>query len=204
MKMKERYLSKGVYDHYQSGNFFSVKHYIIVEVEGKRCLLLRFENEMKKTVHAVEFIVRQLDVKGNEIGTSTIKYSGLQVLGGQLYSAEDGIVIENECTDFVVYMKYVICGNTKYVFRKGQITAHYDTRGYGERFFQADKEHKRIVKRAKTVGKGFYGLMTLLSFIIILASLVLAIYRTSDGFSDDAVNDQSTEQETDSLVQQNL
>lgn len=178
---KNNGMLKGVYKHNQPEGYFSVRHYIIINQKGKRCLLLRFENELSSEVNAVEFRVYQLNGDGEHIGTSTIKYKGLSVQPGQLCSSQDGIVIKNECVDFVVQMRYVISQKTKYVFKKDIVTAHYDRRGYDD-CVQAYRDGSVYGTRTKVTfrrkifsGALFFSCMAFLAFVIATAGTFLEI-----------------------------
>ena len=183
--MKKDYLMKGVYDHYQLSGYLTVKQYMIVEQDGKRCLLLRFENEMSKTISAFAFDVKQLDAAGNEIGTIKLQYSDLQITGGFLYCPEKGIVIEKNCVDFVIRMRYVICGRIKYRFRKGRATAHYDLRGYADPMPSSAEGEKRrvVVNRQPTLKRKYFGWLSFVAFVLVVLAFAFLIYRSKDPFA---------------------
>ena len=167
-------LVKGIYKHNQISGYLSVRQYMVINQNGKRCLILRFENEMAKAVNAVEFSVKRLDADGNLIGDTTVKYDDLSIAPGQFYAPEIGTVIEKECADFIIQMRYVICQKVKYVFRKGMVTAHYNTRGYSEHNCYATEPHSVTVKRKFSTGVGFFRCMALLAFVLAVAALSVA------------------------------
>ena len=177
---KNKSLIKGVYEHYQLSGYFTVKQYIVVTEKGKRCLLLRFENELKTVVNAVEFLVKQLDDNGNTVGNTRITYKDLFVAPGQLYCSQKGIIIDKNCVDFVIQMTYVISDKTKYMYKKGLVTAHYDSRGYVEKQTSLEedeeKEENKVILKRKKVGVGFYRLLALISFLIAAATVYTTLF----------------------------
>lgn len=182
---KKKYMVAGEYDHYQLGGYFTVKQYIMTVQEEKLCLLLRFENQMNSRVDAVEFVVKQLNSEGKMLGNIRIHYSDLRVEAGQLYCPDKGIVLHDDCTDFIIQMKYVISERTKYSFRNGVATAHYDIRGYEKK--QAKSSHKsKVAIRKKFDGKikcfkwiAFVSMILMIVTILTLIGLLKTSYRGS-------------------------
>ena len=173
---KKHYMIKGEYEHSQIGGYFSVKEFIMLEEQGKHCLLLRFQNEMKTPVHAVEFIVKQLNADGKIIKSVRIRYTDLQVEAGQRYCASNGIVLEDSCADCVVLMRYVISGRNKYIFKRGLVTAHYDFRGYQQERNTESLKNEMIVKRAYSgAGRKLFAVIAILSLFLSVAALALLI-----------------------------
>ena len=130
MRKEEKYLAKGIYSHPQTSGYLSVKQFIIIEQDGKKCLLLRFANEASFQISQVEFVLRQLNSKGDEISASVLKYSNLRIRAGGMYALDKGIVIEQECVDVIVQIVSIVGGRYKYKFNNGIVTAHYDKKGY--------------------------------------------------------------------------
>ncbi len=190
--INDNLLAKGVYDHFQVGGYFTVKEYIIVKQDGKRCLLLRFKNEMKTNVNTVEFTVKQLDSKNKQIHSATIKYDGLNIRSRAYYSAEQGIVLDDACENFIVQMRYVISDKVKYVFKKGLVTAHYDARGYVVPKPSFKRECKVSLKsRSAKLGRG-YGWVALLSFVLLVIAVVILIYRGNNSYKNKNYSDLNT------------
>ena len=88
-KKKENYLVKGVYDRPQTRGAFAVKQYMLIEQDGKHCLLLKFENESDMPISEAEFTVCQLDADGNEIGNIDICYRDIFIEPRCTYCAVD-------------------------------------------------------------------------------------------------------------------
>lgn len=174
--MKNSFLDKGVYSHPQIGGYLSVKQFMVVEESGKRCLLLRFINESEHQINAVEFLLKQLDSNGKEIGNVRIKYSDLAIDPDRMYVASNGIVIDDACVDFVVQMISLVSENYKYKFHNGQVTIHYDNRGYADkREVLRDKSYgvsKADVKRKTASSVWCYRLIALLSIVSVIVTMV--------------------------------
>ena len=66
-------ISKGEYKHYQIDNFISVKQYMFLRSNGKKCLTLRYKNDLGYKVNGFKFLLIQIDVNGNVIAKKKIK-----------------------------------------------------------------------------------------------------------------------------------
>ena len=181
-KQKQTFLIKGLYAHPQTHGYFTVKEYIMLEREGKHCLLVRFENEMKSEVSELVFTVKQINAAGKVIGKLKLRYSDLRILPGQRYCTEQGIVLNEECVDCVIQVKYLIVSNVKYVFKRGMVTKHYDPRGY-EKPTQKRKRKSHVTVRRRYMGGGsYFGWIAFLSFLLMIGVICLVIVRARDTY----------------------
>lgn len=180
---KKNYLIKGIYGHPQIGGYFVVKQYMMLEQNGKHCLLLRFQNELKTTVQAVEFVLKQLDSAGKTLGRVKITYSDLSIRGGELYAPEQGIVIHDDCVDVIVQMRYVISENIKYLYRKGIVTAHYSTRGFEEQKTDSAPQRNRVqIKRSYAAGRKPYRAIAWISLLLVILTIGLLIAKAQETY----------------------
>ena len=115
MRSGENCIAKGIYGHHQISGYLSVRQFIIVEKDGKKCLLLRFENEASFDITQAEFSLKQLNSKGDVIDVSTIGYSNMKIRAGQMYALKEGIVLKNECFDFIIQMISLTGGRYRYM-----------------------------------------------------------------------------------------
>lgn len=196
MKRKEKeinkvsvdYIDKGIYSHKQVGGYMTVKQFMVVEREDKRCLILRFLNESSLEVNAMEFTVTQRDTRGEVIGTSKIKHTHLSVGAGELFSPESGVVIKPECADFEVEMQCVVSGKYRYVFRGNQVTAHYDKRGYenGVNAVHVHSGEGKATSIRKYYTKGrLYRFIAVASLLAVVVSLVAAVIISENKKNDE-------------------
>ena len=192
-KTKESYLVKGDYLYAQPFDDFTVKQYMLVEQEGKRCLLLRFRNDSKMTVTGVEFIVKQMDAQGHPIGNITVRYSSVDIRPDSLYCPEQGIVVEHHCVDCIILMRYVVCDKVKYTFKKGHVRAHYSHRGYIQKKKTQERTHSHVERRYSG-GGWFYRLIAFVSLILVLFSLYFVMYGAELSEQENASRDQWSEQ----------
>ena len=170
-------LSKGLYSHFQIRGYLAVKQYMIIEQDGKRCLLLRFENEMKRKICAIEFTLKQMDSHKNLIKNVTLNYKDLNITPSGLYSPKAGIVLEDNCEDFIIQMRYLISDNIKYVFKNDLVTEHYDVSGYNKTKPSSKRECKIWAKSNFLKKRRGYGWIAFLSFILLSLSVVALIYN---------------------------
>lgn len=153
-----------------------LKHFMLVAQDGKRCLLLRFVNESKMEIGAMQFVLTQKDKAGRTIATDRIKYRNLRVAPDEIYSRESGIVVRDECDDFEVRLVSVISGPYKYTFKNGRVVAHFDKRGYSERASTVlGYHHIEVVSRHLGGGK-FRGLVAFLSVLMIIGTCLLEAF----------------------------
>ena len=194
MKKDEKYLAKGIYSHPQVSGYLTVKQYIIIEQDGKKCLLLRFANEAEFVINAAEFMLKQLNSKGEIIETSRVRYDTLSIPAGEMYSADSGIVIANECVDVVVQMVSLVGGKYKYSFKNRVVTVHYDRRGYGERKSETKQRKPNSVTVKKNISDNARSnrLIAFVSVVIIIVALAIIICGRVFGHDDKKQNENNT------------
>ena len=178
----QSFIAKGIYTHAQVHGYFTVKEYIMLEEEEKRCLLIRFENEMDITVNEMDFVVKQFNSAGKLVGKVKMHYSDLSIEPGELYCTEQGIVVDNDCVDCVVQIKYLIGDTVKYVFRRGLVTEHYDPRGYDTKKKDVPAHHKShvTVRRKNVTGRAHFRWVAVISFLMTAVFVALLIYQSID------------------------
>jgi len=188
-KNAKRYIDKGIYSHGQLSGYLSVKQFMVVDQDGKHCLLLRFANEADFEINAVEFMLTQINTHGETVGTIKIKYSDLNIGAGEMYSPDKGIVVKADCADFTVQILSIISGKYRYVFKRGLVTAHYDRRGY-ENGICAVHVHDgegRSETQKKYYSRGIlYRLVAVVSLILVFVSLGLTIFVNEMKDSEEA------------------
>lgn len=119
MDSNQQILSKGFYQYAQIGNPVSVKDYIFLRNDHKKCLLLRFLNNLEYIVTAMDFTVIQMDSAGNVLENTEIAYKDLFFLSGSTYAEPVGIVVDEACSDFKVVFSKISAGKYEYISRGG-------------------------------------------------------------------------------------
>ena len=125
MASNQQYLSKGFYQYAQIGNPVSVKNYIFLRKNEKKCLLIRFCNDLEYTVDAMDFSVVQMDSSGKVIGNTEISYGQMHFEPGSHYVTPAGIVVDEFCTDFRVVFSTVRSGRYEYYSKGGHVAVRY-------------------------------------------------------------------------------
>lgn len=178
MKSKKQYIDKGIYSHPQIGGYLTVKQFLLVEREGKRCLLLRFANESDFVIDRAEFTVKQYNAAGKMIGSVNIKYDGISIAVGDMFAPKNGIVVDETCVDFIVQMSYVGSGCYKYIFKNGSVIAYYEKAQKTDKR-RVGKNTSKVTVRQKYRGSGkMYGLLAFLSFVLVIGAFVYVVYDT--------------------------
>lgn len=202
MKREEKNMTKGVYGYPQPEDFLALKQYIFIEQDEKRCLLLNFENEMELPITETAFTVRQLDAAGNEIGSVDIVYSNISIEAGASYSADKGIVVDENCVGCIVKVKYVICGKFKYVSKSGEIVGRYDRRGYQKKRKKAMSLGGVSVKRKRLSGGFFFRFVAFVSLLLVVFSLFFIKYQIDlmeeEAYAGETQSDVQTDEALDS------
>lgn len=118
---------KSPYNYPQVRGFISVKQYMMVRVGGKKCVLLRFENELDYSVDSFEYLLIKLDKKGAIIGNTKVRCDAVYLSPGGLYAQGKGIVVEEKCADCRVQVISARSGNYRYTVKDGRtLLAHFD------------------------------------------------------------------------------
>ncbi|MBQ8409090.1 MAG: hypothetical protein IJY39_09545 [Clostridia bacterium] len=125
MPSVQQHISKGFYKYSQIDRFISVKNYMFVRANNRKCLMIRFSNDSDFTVNSMDFVIVQLDSAGALLATTKISYDSLSVAPGNTYTPDEGIIVDEFCTDFKIQFSCVCSGNYKYLVKKGKIAVLY-------------------------------------------------------------------------------
>ncbi len=182
---KIKWYDKGLYHHPQAAGFVSLKQYMIVENKGKKCLMLRFFNEMQVPVGAIEFKLVQLDLHGNFLSSDTVKVDSMKMAPGATHAMKSGIVLSEKCVDFTVTVLSAQSNGYKYVLRRGIPMPTYDFRRSAGK--NTPKESPRSVT-SKISTRGRIA-ASLLSVGIITATVILIIFLSIRNFGNFTAQD---------------
>ena len=180
-----KWFDKGLYHHPQVSGFVSLKQYMIIENKGKKCLLLRFLNELKIPVNAIEFKLTQLDINGESLSSANVKAESMSMAPGSTYAMKTGIVLSDKCVDFKVTVISAYSSGYKYVLRNGTPMPTYDLKRRKPK--NAPRESTRsIATRITTRGRVA---ATFLSIVLILATAFLITYLSLRNFGNFTAQD---------------
>lgn len=177
-------IEKGVYAHNQIEGYISVKEFIIMKQSNKRCLLIRYANDSDFEIHKFEFILTQLDASGKVIKRNKYQYTDLSIKPGETYSPNNGIVIDEECSDFTVRMLSLYSDPYHYIYKRGHITVHYDIKEYelpaAESSINTDLGNSSIsIRRRYVGGKRFYKFIAGTTLAMIILSFLYVMFVNS-------------------------
>ena len=182
MAIDRKILDKGTYTFRQEGAFISAKQYMLIEQDGKKCLLLRFYNSSDMLVNAMEFLLIQLDADGKVIARDRMAYDNVNVRAAKEYALKSGIVIKKDCVNFRVQMLYAVSGEYKYVFRNGQAVQLYDPRGYDPKPGSVSRRSIVSVKRKYAKMGRVHSFVSFIAILLVAAACTLAALGTQDNF----------------------
>lgn len=179
MKTNKGYFKKGFYNHPQVKGFPSVKQFILLEKEGKRCLLLRFVNGTDLKIDRMQIVLTQLDISGKVINKSKVQYRDMRFAPETTYVSSKGIIVKNECVDFRVDITYVVVGEYKYVKSNGCIVDTYDTRGYKESSSKVNGVVGAKIKGAR-INSALYRFAAFISLVLVVLSCCFVFFVKVD------------------------
>ena len=126
MAIIQQHIAKGVYQYSQIENFISVKDYMLVRSDDKKCLMFRFANNADYTITAMNFTITQLDNSGKVIATTKHMYESLTIAPDAQFVPDEGIVVDEKCHDFKVSFTEVRSDKYRYTVKNGKIQVFYD------------------------------------------------------------------------------
>lgn len=125
MASSQQRISKGYYQYSQVNNFITVKNYMFLRDNDKKCLLIRFVNDSDFVVDSMEYVVVQLGVGGEIIKRSEVVCKKMKLAPGEIYASDDALVVDDYCSDFKVVFSTVRSGDYVYTVREGRVVADY-------------------------------------------------------------------------------
>ena len=168
--MERQIISKGEYRHYQIDNYISVKQYIFLRVDGKKCLSLRYTNSLGCKVNAFKFLLVQMDIKGNVISKKKIRISDIVFANGTDYTPSKGIVVDEKCTDFKVLMLCAYAGRYRYKLKNDKIALYYVPHKHWDyEEGNGSKKRFKVVSKSKVRAPS----VRMLAFAMIIALVIL-------------------------------
>lgn len=175
-------IAKGEYIHPQVKGYLTVKNFMFVRREGKRCVLLRFENEANFRIESFAFTLIQLDAYGKRLGKIKLFYDDVDVPSARTFSPERGIVVNEKCVDFYVQMSYVISGYYKYAFKNGEVSPCYDPLGYERKRYDGAHRLKQKVKARFFAKNKFHRTVAVLAVLLVVCAVALGALAAQSKF----------------------
>ena len=165
---------KGIYSYPQLNNFISVRNYMYIWQNGKKCLILRFFNGFTQEINELEYTVTQIDIKGNVIKQSDVVKKDICISPGNLYSPNTGLLVDDACVDFRLSVKSARSGKYTYRVFDDVIEAFYEL---PEKEFFEDvkisdrgKEVRDFSEESRVIGKPKRaGFIAVVALILILS-----------------------------------
>ena len=197
MSAIQQYISKGIYQYSQIDRFISVKNYMLIRCENRKCLMIRFSNDADFTVNAMDLVISQLDSTGAVIEKTPVSYKGLSFSPGTVFVPDEGIVVDESCVNFKLQFVTVISGNYKYFVKNGKISVVYEK----EEEELPDFHHKTAVQglTVTPVKRGKTGLAIFLAILALLTVIGLNVYRMCSGYLEAIGWSEFDETDTDAV-----
>ncbi len=182
MITNNEFIEKGFYNRPQPANALSVKQYMLIRKNGKRCLIFRFLNETGVAVKGFQFLLIQLDSHGQEIARDKVKLKRLHIPVDATYATEKGVAVLENCSDFIVKVLYVYSGAYRYTYVGGKAVAHYDVRGFEEEDPKANASFAFQAKSEKKEFSRFFRKVAFLMLVLIVVAIAVTILRARSKF----------------------
>lgn len=168
--MDYQIISKGFYSYPQSNEQVTLKQFIFAYKNDKKCLLLRFDNNEETPISGIQFIILEMDKRGNKIGEQLVKSHDIHCPGGESFSVSEDIFIHDDCTDFKVQVVAADFGDYKYSYKKNNTAVSYDP---PKQIELDDSIKKGMGLQKKSVAPKNYklgGLLLVVTVVVILAA----------------------------------
>ncbi len=173
------------YTHSQIEGLLRVREYLITDIGGRRCLLLRWVREMDADIDGMTYAVVQLDAAGRELNRRIITHerADIPTPRGGIFAPERGIPADSRCADVRVYLLEVRSG--EYIYRispaatsKEEVTVTYATEDawvYDRQAVAREKlsENHPLAVRS-LLGRRVRGLWPIVPFVLLALALLLA------------------------------
>lgn len=159
MKKDLQIISKGLYKQSADNDLIVVpKQYIFGRTNGKKCLLLRFENTSNQRVDAISFCLVQLNSDGVELSQKKIELSGLHCAPKEIFAPGRYFFVDEKCTNFEIRMISVTSDNYEYFSKNGEGYIRYPLEAHWEylskknqAYFNFSKLEKNKIKFSKAI-----------------------------------------------------
>lgn len=169
-------VEKGSYNHPQPQGMLTLKQYIFSTNAGKRTLLLRFANESPLELDGFEFVIVELNRRGDVITRHRLFHSDLRIAAGGTYCPTSGVVVSDECADFRIKVISIRSGIYRYTSRRGQLVAHYDRQRRGTT--PKNPRHGYTeVRSARSKDGRVFTLIAVIAVLIICVTSAMARYH---------------------------
>lgn len=198
MDSDKQYIAKGNYRYSQIGHFVKVTNYIFLRNGKKKCLLLRFFNEMDEAVDGISYTVFQYDSQRNLIAHSQVSHRDISVNPHHSYTPSVSLVVQEKCVDFKVVFSQVSSGNYRYKVIDGVVSVYYDgisALPYEPKRNESDCDH--FVRRrifAEEGGARFFAAMIVL--ILIALNIMNMVFAYSEKEKSEQASDAWETRET--------
>ena len=201
---REQIISKGKYLHTQPSQLIGVKQYLFVrDDDGKKKLLLRFENSRKESCSKFAFILYRLDVKGNILGEDRFESTEREYTGREIFAFDRMVDVEEKCTDFIVKMVYANYGDYTYHVENNEVSVSYDEKRASKRRRAVDREKARkITSRTFDVPK-LFGVISFIVLALVFAAtsfLLSDFMKTEEEFSLSGVHYRFADEEKTGVI----
>jgi len=181
--MDYQIISKGYYSYPQSNEQISCKQFMFALKDDKKCLLLRFTNNEESTLSGLEFMVQELDSRGNKVGEQLVKAQKAYCPSGDSFSVSEDIFVHDSCTDFKVSIVAADFGDYKYSYKKDNVSVSYAPNREVE--LNDDIKKQMGIQKKSITTKNFKlgGFLLIITVVVILAALGITWFQL-DTFID--------------------
>jgi hypothetical protein len=193
--MSEQYISKGQYTYTQQSGYVTVKNYIFLEKNGKKCLILRFSNDSAGVeFNEMRFTVVEKDPAGQVIKRTRVEWRGLKFAPGTTYVNEDAIVVDDLCVDFKIEPECLISGQYRYVFDHSGVRVDFipSEKKSTDEIDDADRIYVNSVSRKQYGKPKLAGLVAFVAILLIFAVAAVGIvsrYKAAEGEQGTSVSE---------------
>ena len=175
MKVDLQIISKGLYKGTVDNAFpIEVKEYVFTRKDGQKCLLLRFLNQSRLNVTALNFWLVQKNSFGEQIAKEKISIDKIVDGVSRIFSPTSAITVQEKCVDFDVEMISLFSEEYEYISENGECFIKYHLKESKKADSKANKKANK--KSDKRKGSSFQCSKLDKKVKFAAAILVLAIF----------------------------
>ncbi|MBQ8657603.1 MAG: leucine-rich repeat domain-containing protein [Clostridia bacterium] len=144
-------ISKGNYADFRFNEFVSVKQYLLIKEKSKKYLLLKFGNDGKETVTGLKLTVKELDVRGNLVGTRVVFWDGVNGKPGTKFVGKEKIALDDTCVEVKIDLDAAIFGDYVYSVKGKELVVTYEKKPReSERAYPTELGEGNVVSGARS------------------------------------------------------
>ncbi len=176
-----------------------VQDYLFTEIEGTRCVLLRWVMEADFPVDSFTFVLTESDAAESDLGTTTVTCGRADVASvakGAVFTPASAIPVGEKCTAVKIQLTEVVSGDYVYTVKGTRVEAGYRAperwvydKNPGREDGLSDKRLLRVVPKRRKNARFLWIPAVLTAILLILMILDPYVTRLREETAEDTAAD---------------